>query len=193
MPAEPGADRERLVEQHLRRSASGSQLAADLGDRERIALRPGRDLAGDPAVQRDVARGGQQQLYGVIQVQGRHGQVGDAGEDDFRRLVLAGGEQHEDALVSQPPRHEGEHLSGLCVQPVGVVDEADEQPRARQVAEQRQHGQAEQERGGFCVAAVNAPVDAQARVQGATLSGRENAAPVRMKKQQTVQPGQADG
>jgi hypothetical protein len=30
-------------------------------------------------------------------------------------------------------------------------------------------------------------------LKGATLSGRENAAPVRMKKQQTVQPGQADG
>ena len=84
VPAEPGADRERLVEQHLRRSAAGRQLAADLDDRERIALRPGRDLAGDPAIQRDVADGGQQQLYRVIQVQGRHGQVRDAGEDDFR-------------------------------------------------------------------------------------------------------------
>ena len=151
------------------------------------------DLAGDSAVQRDIARGGQQKLYRVIQVQGRHGQVGDAGEDDFRWLVLTGGEQHEDALVSQAPRHEGEHLSGLCVQPVGVVDEADEQPGARQVVRAASARPGRAGTGRLRLAAVSAPVDAQARVEGATLSGRENAAPVRMKKQQTVQPGQADG
>ena len=71
----------------------------------------------------------------------------------------------------QAPRHEGEHLSGLWSSQ-WASSMRHTSSRELQVAEQRQHGQAEQERGGFGVAAVGAPVDAQARVQGATLSGR---------------------
>jgi hypothetical protein len=165
--AKPVPDRERLVEQRRRRGAPGCELVTDLDQRERVSLRPACDVPRHLPVHWDVTRGAEQKLHRFIKAEGRDSQFRDTPEDAGLGLVT-GREHHQDPLVLQPSRHEREHLGGFGVQPVGVVDEADERPGPRQVVQQRQHGQAEQERRGLGRAGRS-----QARVEGAALRGRQ--------------------
>ncbi len=57
-------------------------------------------------------------------------------------------EQHPDPVGQQPAGHEAEDLGGLVVQPLRVVDHAQHRPVPGRVREQREHGQADQERIG---------------------------------------------
>jgi hypothetical protein len=80
VPAKPVPDRERFVEQRRRRGAPGRELAADLDQGERVSLCPGCDVPRDLPVQRDVARGAEQNLRRVIEAEGLDGQFGDTAE-----------------------------------------------------------------------------------------------------------------
>ena len=159
--AKPVPDRERFVEQRRRRGAPGRELVADLDQGERVSLRPACDVPRHLPVHWDVTGGAEQKLHRFIKAEGMDGQFRDAAENTGLGLVT-GREHHQDPLVLQPSRHEREHLGGFGVQPVGVVDEADERPEPGQVVQQCQYGQAEQERRGLGRAGQS-----QARVEGA--------------------------
>jgi hypothetical protein len=53
-----------------------------------------------------------------------------------------------DRVGQQPAGHEAEGVSGLVIQPLRVVDHAQDRPGRRGVREQREYGQADQERIG---------------------------------------------
>ena len=63
-----------------------------------------------------------------------------------KRLAgVARGEQQPHGVRQQPPRHERQHLRGGPVQPLRVIDQAQQRPVFRRLRQQGQHRQPDQE------------------------------------------------
>jgi hypothetical protein len=132
----------------VRESEAEGQLgrcppAGQLQQRQRVAARLGDELVEHCRVERAVERRPQQRT-GIRVVQ--------AGDDQFRELAerLVGpdrpGREHQcDRLGQQPPGHEGERVRGGLVEPLGVIDEADQGLLLGDVGQQAQDGQTDQE------------------------------------------------
>ena len=58
---------------------------------------------------------------------------------------VARGEQQPHRIGQQPPRHEPQHLRGHPVQPLRVIDQAQQRPVLRRLRQQGQHRQPDQE------------------------------------------------
>ena len=64
---------------------------------------------------------------------------------ELARVVVARPDEHGDRVGLQPPRHEHERLGRRAVEPVGVVDDAQQRPLVGGGGEQAQHGDRDQE------------------------------------------------
>ena len=58
--------------------------------------------------------------------------------------MLSGAEHHADGVGVQPARDESQHRQRFRVQPLGIVDQADQRTFRGDVGQQRQCGQAHQ-------------------------------------------------
>ena len=58
---------------------------------------------------------------------------------------VALGEEQDDRLGGQSPSHEGQHLGGGTIEPLDVIDGADQRLRLRRLGEQTQDRQSDQE------------------------------------------------
>ena len=63
-------------------------------------------------------------------------------------VVVAGGDQQDDPLGLEPPGREGEGVGRRLVQPLGVVDQADQRPLLGHLGEQAQRAHTDQEAVG---------------------------------------------
>ena len=125
--------------------------ARQLEQRERVAVALGDDLVADGDVQRAV-HVVQQQRARVAVAEPADRQLGQPGED----VVAAAGARcaHErDPLGEEPAGDETEDLRGGVVEPLRVVDDADQRLLLGDLGEQRQRGQPDQEPVGRRTAA----------------------------------------
>ena len=113
----------------------GEGVAGRLTDQ---AIADGRgDLAID-GVRDELARSGV-----VEAVEHELGQA--AGVEAGVAHAVASGEEHDDALALQPPRDEQQRVGRRHVEPLRVVDEAQDRPFLGELRQQRQHGDRDQE------------------------------------------------
>ena len=88
-------------------------------------------------------RGQQRPCVGVGQPRQPHlGRPGRAGQ----LTRLAARQQHRDRVRLQPPRREPQRSRRRLIQPLHVIDHAQERPRHRRLRQQAQHPQADEER-----------------------------------------------
>jgi hypothetical protein len=108
--------------------------------RQRVALRLGHDLIPDPIVDRPGQRRVQQRPRVALP---------QPPDFDLRQPVhltarFPGREHQPDRIGGQPPCHEPQHLRGRLVQPLLVVDQADQRPFPGHLRQQAQYGQPDQ-------------------------------------------------
>ncbi len=108
-------------------------------------------------------------------------QVGQSG----RLESVAGGDDQRGALGVEPPRGEQQGLGGRPVQPLRVVDEAQDGPAVGELGQQGQDGEADE----HAVARFGRG-EAEGPAQGTRLRGRERVGAVEGGPQQQVQAGE---
>jgi hypothetical protein len=119
------------------------QAARQLEQRERVAARLGDDSLAYRVVHRPGNDGRQERLR-IVTVEAANGEIAQPAEP----VLLAGltcGEEKPDGLGHQPTRGEGERLDRRPVDPLRVVDEAEERPFVRHRRQERQGGEANEE------------------------------------------------
>ncbi len=163
---------------HLRRR----QAARQLEQRERIAARLGDDPVPDAFVEpaRDDRR---QQRAGVVVAEPFQLQLG---QPDQLALVarVAHGEHDRHRLRQQASRDEPENLSRRGVEPLRVVDEAEQRPFLGDVGQQAERSQRDQEAGGV------AGLEAEGHSQGDLLRLGQRVEPPEHRSAEPVQPGE---
>ncbi len=147
------AQRHRVGQRRIADQLGRTQLPSRLDERERVATGRGDDPRAHAEVQSTADDRGEQA--------GRR-RVGQAGESEVRQSremvhasaatsapsaarQLARGEHHSDRVGVQAPGDERQDVGGLLVQPVRVVDHAEQRPRVGARGEQRQRGEADEE------------------------------------------------
>ncbi len=131
----------------LSRVGPGSRQL-EQGERVAVALRD--DLVAHGLIHRAV-HVVQQQRPRVVVAQSLDGQLGESGEDVVATLG-ASCAHDRDPFGMKAAGNETENLGGGVVEPLGVVDDADERLLLGDLGEQRQRGQAHEEpvRRGVC-------------------------------------------
>jgi hypothetical protein len=124
---------------------------------------------------------GQQPVRGVI-VQAGEAQFRQAGGEELGRVLVPRGEDHGDRLRVQPTGGEQQRMRRTVVQPVRVVDQAQQRPVLGQLRQQGQHRQSDQEP----VAAL-AGVQPERRPQRPFLPSRQGVDAVEARPEQQVQ------
>ncbi len=104
-------------------------------------MRLGHDQVADPLVQRPGQRRFQQGP-GIVVPQPRHFELRQPGQLAAR---LADREHQADRVGGHPPGREPQGLRGSAIQPLMVIDHADQRLRPGHLREQAQHGQPDQE------------------------------------------------
>jgi hypothetical protein len=94
------------------------------------------------------------------------------------------GDEQADPVDVQPASDEGQGVQGLGVQPVGVVDDAQQRSLRGDVRRQGQRAQSDQEAVWYRAAG-----EPESHAQGGALGCRQPAEPVEMGKQQSVGAG----
>jgi hypothetical protein len=117
------------------------QSPRQLQQRQRVAPGLSHDLVADPLTQRSGQHRVQQGPR-ILLLQPPDRQLWQP-----RQLLAwnAGREDQTDRLRHQAPRHEGEHLRGGAIKPLGVVDQADQWALPGRLRQQAQDGQGDQE------------------------------------------------
>ena len=90
-------------------------------------------------------------------------------------------DQQRDRIGPYPPGDEAQALSGLLIDPLGVVDHDERRSLSGQAGDQRQDGGADQEPVG------RLPAHPECRAQGSGLRRRKRLQPVAHRPQQFVQ------
>jgi hypothetical protein len=75
------------------------------------------------------------------------GADGELGQTDERVTAFdraANGKEHHDALCAEPPGDEGQQLRGFAIEPLRVVDRAQQRPPCSGLGEQRQDRQSDE-------------------------------------------------
>ena len=128
-------------------SSAGDSVARQLEQRERVAARLGEDPRPHALVQRR-ADDRREQLARVRVRQSLESQVRQP-----RQLVelerLAHREHEHDRLGLQAPGHEREHLRRRPIEPLGVVDQAQQRPFLGSLRQQAERREADQEAIGL--------------------------------------------
>jgi hypothetical protein len=123
------------------------QFMRQLDEGQRVAARLGEDPIPHAVIEWPADSRREQLASGVIR-QARKRQIGQPGQlVELARLAL--GEQQHYRLRVQAPRHEREHLGRGPVQPLGIIDQAQQRPLLGGVGEQAEHRQADQEPVGL--------------------------------------------
>ena len=117
--------------------------ARQLEERERVAVTLGNDLVAHGGVQWAV-HVVQQQCAGIAVAQSADRQLGQPGEDVVA-AAGAGPAYEHDPLSEEPSGDEPKDLRGGLVEPLRVVDDADQRLLLGDLGEQRQRGQPDQE------------------------------------------------
>jgi hypothetical protein len=183
---ELAADRHRVRQRRVAAQLAGSELLADLDQGQRVAVRLGHDLPGHGRVQLRTGRG-RQQLDRVPFIQPGHDQTGQPAEQAGCGGGLADREDHGDGVRVQPAGHECERVSRFTIQPLSVVDQAEQRLPGGLVGQQAQGGQADQE-----PVRSRAFPQAEGQLQRGALRRGEHAGPVQVGPQQLVQGPEAE-
>jgi len=138
---DPAGQRLGVQQAEATRQPGRGQPARQLQQGERIAPGLRHDPSADAPIESRV-RDGVQQGVGVG--------IAQPGDLELRqpeqlRTPLAGAEENGDRLGQQPPGDEAQHLSRGLVQPLRVVDHAEQRAFLRHVRQQTEQGQADQE------------------------------------------------
>ena len=159
-------------------SCVGAEPARQLDQRQRVAACLGDDPVADPLVQHEPDRRVQEGLCVAVS------QALDLELRDVLELLArhARGEHESHRLGQQAPRHEGERQRRGLVQPLRVVDDAQEGPSLGGVRQEAEHRQTHQEPVG-CGPGAHAEDDAE-RV---ALGSREPVEPVEQRPAQLVE------
>ena len=136
-------DRLALGQPEPARELRGAPGARELEQRERVAVALGDDLVADGGVQRAV-HVVQQQRARVAVAESVDRQLGQPGEDVVAD-ARAHGAHERDPLGEQAAGDEPEDLRRRLVEPLRVVDDADQRLLLGDLGEQRQRGEADQE------------------------------------------------
>ena len=157
------------------------QPMGQLQQRERVAPRLGQDSVAHPLVERTRDRR-REQLSGVTGTQTAERQLRQSEQRPAGRPPR---ESRTPARPTppQPPSDEREGLRGRAIEPLRVVDHAEERALGRGLREQAEHGQPEQE-------AVGRRTDAQTegRTDRILLPLGDVGQPVQQRRAQLVQP-----
>jgi hypothetical protein len=137
----PARQRELVRYAEATRQLRRAQPARQFQQGQRVAVRLGQDSLSNLPIEWP-SHHRVQQRPGVLVTQARHLQLWK-GPELFARL--AGGEDEPGGLGQQPPRREGQHLGGRPVQPLGIIDHAQQRPFLRDLRQQRQDRQCDQE------------------------------------------------
>ena len=167
------------------RQLGGRPAPRQLQQRERVAVRLGHDAIAHALVER-ARHHRLQQRPRIVVVQ--------PADDELRQPVegplagrLAHGEDQPDRLRAQPARHERERLRRRRVEPLRVVDDADQRPLLRRVGQQAQDRQPDEEP----VRRV-AVAQAERRAERIALRAGQALEPVHERRAQLLQPGERE-
>ncbi|GAB3804555.1 hypothetical protein GCM10027605_28810 [Micromonospora zhanjiangensis] len=155
--------------------------------RQRVATRFGDDPLTDLVVQRGADRG-RQQRFGIFVAEAVQAQLWQSGEQV--NLVRAGVALCEDQghpLGRDPACHERQDLCGGLVQPLRVVDEAQQRLFLGDLGEQVEGGQPDQE-PVRCRPAAHA----ERHAEGGLLRLGQHTDPVQQRRAQLVQTGERE-
>jgi hypothetical protein len=129
--------RQREAPGDLRRRQRPWQLA----QRERVPARLGDELLAHPRIHHP-GEGELEQFPRVVVIEARDDEARQAGEVVVR---LAHREHECDPLAPEPPADERERLGRGVIEPLGVVDDAEQRPFARDLGEQPEHREPDEE------------------------------------------------
>ena len=175
----------RIGQPETARHLGRGQAARQLQQGERVAARLGHDPVAHALVQAPEDRGGEQcARVGVGKPV--HVELRQADERVLLRR-LADGEHHRDPLGQQTPGDEREHQRGGLVEPLRVVDHADQRKRFGGLGQQAQDGHGHQEaiRG-------SALLQAERDLQRGALGRRQRLQPVEQRRAQMMQAGERE-
>ena len=178
---DPAGQRHRPGKPEPARQLPGRQPARQLDQGQRVAPGLGHDLVAHPLVQRRGQHRAEQRPR-VVLPQAGHGEFAQSGQV---RAWDAGPEHHGDRVGRQPPHRERQRLRRGPVQPLLVVDQADQRPVPGRLRQQAQGREADQEPvrrrpGGL----------AERGPQGLPLRRRQPVQPAQHRRAQLVQPGE---
>jgi hypothetical protein len=126
--------RELRLTQRRRELEQGERVAACLDDKSVADLR--RERCAHLVIDQRPRR---------RRVESTQLQFGEPAGLEASKLAFAGGKQHDDALDLEPPGDEDECVRGRVVEPVRIVDEAQDRPLLGGVGEQAQSCQRDEE------------------------------------------------
>ena len=160
----------------------GRHRARQLQQRERVAARLGDDAAPHPLIEVDVGRGLEQRArIGIGQAPHRHVR-------QSRKLALvadlADREDHGDRLGLQTARDERQRLRRRTVEPLRVVDDAQQRPVPRRLGAQAEHCEADEESIGWVAGA-----EAEGGAQRFALGAGQRIKVVQQRRAELLQPG----
>lgn len=127
-----------------------------------------------------------QQVRRVLRAEPVDPQFVESGGPELRRVRVPYGEDQRDPLGVQPAGREDQRLRRRPVQPLRVVDQAEQRLLLGQFGEQRQHRQSDEEPVAAARRGVPHP---ERRPQRPGLRPRQAVDPVEHGPQQQVQPG----
>nr|WP_051300628.1 hypothetical protein [Actinomadura rifamycini] len=164
---------------------AGGERGGEVADRAGAAVGQVGDRVGEGPADRVADRVAQHPQARVL-VERPQPQQGDPGEPVRDPAVVAGGEQHRDRHVLHAARRERQRVQRHLVEPLHVVDPAQQRPVPGREGEQLAQRGVERERLG---AARRAPHDGERRA----VLVREPLQVVRQRAQQPVQSRVRDG
>ena len=133
---DPARQRRRAGQPEPARQLRRAQAPWQLQQRQRITPGLRHDQVGDPRVQRPGQRRGQQRPR-ILLAQPGHFQLGQPGQ---LRPRVTGREHHPDRVGGQPPRRKPQRLHRRPVQPLHVIDHADQRAVPGHLRQQAEHG-----------------------------------------------------
>ena len=156
------------------------QPPRQLQDRQRVATRLCHEPVADPLVE-PAGDDGRKQGPRVLIREPAERQLRQAHQLTLVGLI-ADGEHERHRLGQQPPRDESEDLLRGDVEPLRVIDEAQQRPLRRDLGQQAERGQADQEAVGS-----RTRRQAQRHTQGRLLRLRKSAQPAEHRRAQLMQ------
>ena len=164
--------RERLRQRLGARELCPREGGRELDERERV---PGRLLDQASAHRRrDPRADAADQRSGRIGIERRQRQLGDVPSLEPTLVAFARREQEHDSFRLQAPRDEQQRVRRRVVEPLGIVDEAQQGPLLGDVAQQPEHAES----------------DPEAIVRGLARQGEGGAKRCRLRLRQPIDPVQ---
>ncbi len=139
-----GADRNGSEHRLCPRELSLAQGGGELEQGERVAARLGDQAVAELRRELDACRPVDQRLRGR-RVEPAQSQLREPGRLEAPNVPFASAEEHDDALGFEPSGDEDERVRGCVVEPLGIVDQAQERLIFRGLGEQAQDCERDEE------------------------------------------------